>query len=456
MNTASEEAMSPASTSEESIATASEEAIGLACEEATNVASVDANNTVSEEVCSVPDASTDQTPYRLLGLPNLDDISLRRSKRSRKRSTRGESLDSPFQKKWFNMFSMFCLVTLSTLATSASFVPSTIAQKVVLHAEKITANFDGTLNFFHHVALLTSAGSNDTYTFKQMLLQEDKNDFIMAMKKEIEDHEERNHWDIMLRKDLPPGIKTIMAIWSFKRKRFPDGRIQKHKARICAHGGQQTWGENYWETYAPVVNWLSVRTLLIVSMLNDLETRSIDFTLAFPQADLDVDVYMELPVGFDHEGHKGKHVLKLNKSLYGLKQAAYNWFQLLKSGLEARGYEHQSSTDNCVFLGKNSIVLVYVDDCIIISKKDSGISKRLIKSLKDGNENFQFTDEGPLDKYLGVNIKKRKDGKLELTQPHLIERFLATVNQDENINVKPTPAVKPLLHQRLQWTCQET
>ena len=116
----------------------------------------------------------------------------------------------------------------------------------------------------------------------------------------------------MRREDLPIGAKTILAIWSFKRKRFPDGRIQKYKARICAHGGMQTWGENYWEIYAPVVNWLSVRTLMILSVLHDLETRSIDFTLAFPQVDLDVDVFMELPVGFDLEPDSRKYVIKLN------------------------------------------------------------------------------------------------------------------------------------------------
>ena len=250
----------------------------------------------------------------------------------------------------------------------------------------------------------------------------------------------------MNRCDLPPGVTIIMSIWSFKHKRFPDSRIQKHKSRLCAHGGMQTWGENYWETYDPVVHWLSVRTLLIVSMLNDLEARSIDFTLAFPQADLDVYMYMELPVGFDNNGCKGKHVLKLNKYVYRLKQAAYNWFQLLKSGLESRGYEHQSSTDNCVFQSKESIVLVYVDDCIIFSKKGLGISKRLIDSPQKGNENFQFTDEGPLVKYIGVDIKKHKDRKVELTQPHLIERFLAVINQDKHINEKPTPVTKPLLH----------
>ena len=61
----------------------------------------------------------------------------------------------------------------------------------------------------------------------------------------------------------------------------------------------QTWGENYWEIYTPVVTWLSVRTLLILSVLYDLEARSMYSTLAFPQADFDVDTYMELPLGVD-------------------------------------------------------------------------------------------------------------------------------------------------------------
>ena len=70
-----------------------------------------------------------------------------------------------------------------------------------------------------------------------MLKQEDKNDFIQAMLKEIKDHEDRGHWHLYERSKIPPGHKTILAIWSFKRKRFPDGRINKHKSRLCAHGG---------------------------------------------------------------------------------------------------------------------------------------------------------------------------------------------------------------------------
>ena len=106
-----------------------------------------------------------------------------------------------------------------------------------------------------------------------------------------------------------------MAIWSFKRKRTPDGRLLKHKARLCAHGGQQRWDVNYWETYSPVVIWMSVRLMLIISIIHDLPVRSVDFVLAFPQADLDVPVFMELPAGLELEDSRpGEYVIKLRKS----------------------------------------------------------------------------------------------------------------------------------------------
>ena len=96
---------------------------------------------------------------------------------------------------------------------------------------------------------------------------------------------------------MPRGIKPIMEICSFKRKQYPDGTLNKHKARLCTHGGQQQWGINYWETYASVVNWVSVRFLLIISQLSGLETQVLDFVLTFPQAKLDVPVYMKIPPG---------------------------------------------------------------------------------------------------------------------------------------------------------------
>ena len=67
-----------------------------------------------------------------------------------------------------------------------------------------------------------------------------------------------------------------------------------------ALGGMQRWDVDYWETYASVVNWISVQFLLAIAVIHGLKTKAIDFVLAFPQADLDRDVYMELPYGFGY------------------------------------------------------------------------------------------------------------------------------------------------------------
>ena len=161
-----------------------------------------------------------------------------------------------------------------------------------------------------------------------MLREEDHRQFFQAMEVELSDHEKRNHLTLMERKDLPSGTKTIMAIWSFKQKQFPDGTLNKHKARLCARGGQQTWGLDYWDTYAPVVTWASICLLLIVAKIHGLQSKSINFVLAFPKADLDVPVCMELPAGVNpvnvSNDNRRRYVLKLNKSLYGLKQTGYN------------------------------------------------------------------------------------------------------------------------------------
>jgi hypothetical protein len=130
-----------------------------------------------------------------------------------------------------------------------------------------------------------------------MLKEDDFKHFFQAMIDKIQVHKQREHWTLMKRSKNPPDTKTIMALWSFKCKRYSDGSLNKHKARLCTHGGQQTWGQDYWDTYAPVVMWESVQMLLIVAKIHKLKSKSIDFVLAFPQADLDVPVYMELPAG---------------------------------------------------------------------------------------------------------------------------------------------------------------
>ena len=74
--------------------------------------------------------------------------------------------------------------------------------------------------------------TKDTYTHTKMFKQEDDCNFVVVMVKEVEDHENRDYWELFVRKLMLSGSKAIMTLWSFKRKCYPDGRVLKHKARL--------------------------------------------------------------------------------------------------------------------------------------------------------------------------------------------------------------------------------
>ena len=81
--------------------------------------------------------------------------------------------------------------------------------------------------------------------------------------------------------DREPWMKVISSVWAFKVKRFPDGSVRKLKARFCARGYEQVEGQDYFKTFAPVVQWLTVRLILIMTILLGLENKQIDYTAAF-------------------------------------------------------------------------------------------------------------------------------------------------------------------------------
>ena len=140
------------------------------------------------------------------------------------------------------------------------------------------------------------------FTFRNAMKQDDKLAFIDAMEKDITEHENGGHWLIFHRNILPNKAQPIKAIWSFKRKRKPDGELLKYKACICAHGGMQQWGDSYWGTYLPVVNMLTVRLILAMSKIHNLDSKAIEFVLELPQADLEEYIWMQLNIGFQIDG----------------------------------------------------------------------------------------------------------------------------------------------------------
>ena len=232
------------------------------------------------------------------------------------------------------------------------------------------------------------------------------------MEKEISSHNQQHHWKIVP-KTKARRTKIIKVNWSFKRKRAPNGEITKHKACICAHGGMQRWGESYFETCTPVVNQLSVRLLLTLSIVMHLETHSINFTIAYPQANLKTRVFMEIPWGYEilDKDNSKAFCMELLTNWCRLKDAGLNQYECIKTGLENRSFT-QSQIDPCLFTCGSLVVVLYVDNVIIIAKYSSSITN-LLRSLKDSSEidiakstgkykKFSFTDNGSIKTFLGV------------------------------------------------------
>ena len=232
-----------------------------------------------------------------------------------------------------------------------------------------------------------------------------------------------------------------------KRKRdIKTQRVYKHKARLNVHGGKQEFGENYFETYAPVVTWFSIRLLLVLSLINNWYTRQVDFVLAYPQADIEFDMYMELPKGIETKYGNGKtHVLKLLKNLYGQKQAGRVWNQHLVKGLTDIGFK-QSKVDECVFFRDNVIFICYVDDGIFASPDNKAIDKA-INELK---QRFDIEDQGDITDYLGVNVERLNNGNIKLSQPHLIDQIVQEVRLSKRVAGRQAPAVSNKILQRYE------
>ena len=240
----------------------------------------------------------------------------------------------------------------------------------------------------------------DMPTYHEALSGENAADYAEAMKKEIRQLIKQRTWQSIPRTKVPltstqKRRRILNGTWAFKLKRLPDGSPSRFKARYCARGDQQTEGVDYFETYAPVVQWSTVRMVLTMILSNGWVTKQVDYTNAFAQADLVEEVYIESPKGFGRKDGIDM-VLRLIKSLYGLKQAPKSFYDKLKSGLIERGFT-QSNIDPCLFIKHNMIYLIYVDDTIITGP-DAEAIEALIKDLgvksDDHMHTFELHDEG--------------------------------------------------------------
>ena len=264
--------------------------------------------------------------------------------------------------------------------------------------------------------------------------------FKSAMDKEINQLEEHGTWHWVERKSLAHGTNVLPTTWVLRIKRYPDGRLNKFKARLCARGDKQVAGVDYFDTYSPVVSWSTVRLMLCLAAHQNLATRQIDFSNAFVQATLREDVYIEVPDGYGSPDYaKGELVLKLDKSQYGLCQAPSYWANFLKAALEKRGLQ-ASEHDPCLYYGKGVICLTYVDDCLWFAKRQDDIDAIIADLKKDLTLTVEDTGEDAFS-FLGVEVKTHENGEVELLQTGLIDKVLKLCGVDDGYNSKKTPCV---------------
>jgi hypothetical protein len=176
----------------------------------------------------------------------------------------------------------------------------------------------------HPIAFFTKMMGDNMY-LHQALRQPDAREFVGAVIKEVNGLIDNNHWKLVPCTEVLDGTEVVPSVWTMQRKQdLMMGRVTKHKARLNLHGGKQEFGMNYYETYAPVVTWFAIQLLMVFGILFHWALCQINFIMAYPQAPIMMDMYMELPTGIHTKHWNSKdHVLKLLTNIYGQKQASH-------------------------------------------------------------------------------------------------------------------------------------
>ena len=226
---------------------------------------------------------------------------------------------------------------------------------------------------------------------------------------------------------LPNGRKPIGCRFVFKVERKSDGSIDRFKARLVAQGFGQREGLDYNKTFAPVVKATSVRTFLSIAAILDLDLRHLDVKTAFLNGEIEEDIYMKQPPGYESQKGNGSLVCKLHKALYGLKQSPREWNKVLNRFIEELGFTRCAS-DQCMYVMRTSdnkllMLNVHVDDMIIASSP--GARKEVEDIVNAFKGRFKMSDLGELSFFLGWEVHRdREQKKLWISQRRYVEDIL--------------------------------
>jgi hypothetical protein len=289
------------------------------------------------------------------------------------------------------------------------------------------------------VEVFKATADPDTMYWHEAMKEPDREEFLKAAQKEVDDQVKNGNFSIVKRSELPKDARVLPAVWAMRRKRrIKTGEIYKWKARLNIDGSKQRPGIDYWETYSPVASWSSVRLLLTMVITKGWHTRQIDYVQAYTQAPVEKVTYMAIPKGFEVQGgDPDDYVLQIHKNIYGQCQAGRVWNQHLVRKLKMVGFK-QSTNDECIFYRGQVMYVLYTDDSILAGPSSKELDE-IVKMMKQVG--LDLTVDGDISDFLGVNIEKYDDGTIHLTQPHLIDSILQDLRlTGDNVKTQRTPA----------------
>ena len=257
-------------------------------------------------------------------------------------------------------------------------------------------------------------------TYEQAIFAKDADKWIAAMKSEYKSLMKKKVWTIV---EAPLNASIMKSGWVYAIKFNPDGSIERHKARFVAKGYSQIWGIDFIEVFAPVISHIVVRVLLAWAGTNGYEIDHMDVETAFLNGDMDVIVYIRQPKGF--EDGNPNHVCRLNKSLYGTKQGARQWYKHLNETMKQLNFK-RCDDEHCLFYrdddhGGRIFVMVYVDDIVIIAQ-----NKEIMQEVKGQfKSKYTMKDLGKLSYFIGMEIKyDQENKKIMIHQQGYISKML--------------------------------
>ncbi|CAI7797422.1 unnamed protein product [Closterium sp. NIES-54] len=221
----------------------------------------------------------------------------------------------------------------------------------------------------------------------------------------------------------PPGANIVSGMWIFRVKR-PLGSPPIFKARYVARGFSQRQGVDFFQTFSPTPKMTTLRVLLHVAAHRNYELHSLNFSTAFLQGSLHEEIWLRRPPGFTGSFPAGTQ-WRLQRPVYGLRQAPRKWHDTLRTTLAALGFA-PSTADPSLFLCTDITlppfyVLVYVDGLVFATADTEALAH--VKS--ELQKRHTCTDLGEHASYLGLRItRNRAQRTITLTQSHMVQQVL--------------------------------